>query len=67
MPPATATANVFSVSYDNYIPDTARTIRISAQNYDGFATPFIADKDSFAVKTIFTGNSLQTDIGYQIE
>ena len=57
-PGATATANVFSVSYDNYIPDTARTIKISGtKNYDGFATPFIADKDSFAIKTIYTGNS----------
>ena len=58
-PSATATANVFSVSYDNYIPDSSRTIKLTnTKNYDGFATPFIADKDSFAIKTIYTGNSI---------
>jgi len=58
-PGATATANVFSVSYDNYIPDSSKAIKISnTRNYDGFATPFLADNDSFVVKTIFTGNAI---------
>ena len=58
-PGATATANVFSVSYDNYIPSQNRSIKISkTKNYDGFATPFMADKDSFVVNTVYTGNAI---------
>ena len=56
-PGATATSNVFSVSYDNYIPSQSRTIKIgNTRNYDGFATPFLADKNSFVINTIYTGN-----------
>ena len=54
---AVASANVFSVSYDNYIPDQTKAIKITGtEYYDGFATPFFADKNSFVIKTNFLGN-----------
>ena len=61
-PGATATGNVFSVAYDNYIPDSSRAIKISKTGfYDGFATPILADKNSFVVRTNYLGNA--TSIG----
>ena len=54
---ATPTTEVFSVSYDNYIPDQTKAIKITGtEYYDGFATPFFADKDSFVIRTNFLGN-----------